>query len=70
MRGAIEKPAVNHRPALTTRREFGAFVRDLRDTTRAEPLTKLCARFGLLTWTRPSELRQAKWDQLDIEAAE
>lgn len=70
MRGAIERPAVNHRPALTTRREFGEFVRDLRDTTRAEPLTKLCARFGLLTWTRPGELRQAKWEQLDIEAAE
>ncbi len=70
MRGAIEKPTVNHRPALTTRREFGEFVRDLRDTTRADPLTKLCARFGLLTWTRPKELRQAKWDQFDIGAAE
>ncbi len=70
MRGAIEKHSVNHRPALTTRREFGEFVRDLRDTTRASPLTKLCARFGLLTWTRPKELRQAKWDQFDLEAAE
>ena len=70
MRGAIEKHAVNHRPALTTRREFGEFVRDLRDTTRADPLTKLCARFGLLTWTRPKELRQAKWDQFDMDAAE
>jgi len=70
MRGAIEKPGVKHRPALTTRREFGQFVRDLRDTTRADPLTKLCARFGLLTWTRPKELRQARWEQLDLEAAE
>ncbi|MBK8357933.1 MAG: tyrosine-type recombinase/integrase [Comamonadaceae bacterium] len=70
MRGAIEKYAVNHRPALTTRREFGEFVRDLRVTTRADPLTKLCARFGLLTWTRPKELRQAKWDQFDMDAAE
>lgn len=70
MRGAIEKHAVNHRPALTTRREFGEFVRDLRDTTRADPLTKLCARLGLLTWTRPKELRQAKWDQFDLEAGE
>ncbi|TBR71263.1 MAG: DUF4102 domain-containing protein [Nevskiaceae bacterium] len=70
MRGAIEKPGVKHRPALTTRREFGQFVRDLRDTTRADPLTKLCARFGLLTWTRPKELRQARWDQFDLEAAE
>ena len=70
MRGAIEKPAVKHRPALTTRREFGEFVRDLRDTTRAEPLTRLCARLGLLTWTRPGELRQAKWEQFDLEAVE
>jgi len=70
MRGAIEKHTVNHRPALTTRKEFGQFVRDLRDTTRADPLTKLCARLGLLTWTRPKELRQARWDQFDKEAQE
>ena len=70
MRGAIQKVVTNHRPALTTRREFGEFVRDLRDTSRADPLTKLCARFGLLTWTRPKELRQAKWDQFDMEACE
>lgn len=70
MRGAIEKHIVKHRPALTTRREFGEFVRDLRDTTRADPLTKLCARFGLLTWTRPKELRQAKWEQFDLDARE
>ena len=62
MRGALEKHTVTHRPALTTRREFGVLVRDLKETTRAEPLTKLCARFGLLTWTRPKELRQAKWN--------
>ena len=70
MRGAIEKPETTHRAALTTRREFGEFVRDLKATTRADPLTKLCARFGLLTWTRPGELRQAKWVQFDIEAKE
>jgi len=70
MRGAIEKHQVKHRPALTTRREFGEFVRDLKSTTRADPLTKLCARFGLLTWTRPKELRQAKWEQFDLAAAE
>ena len=70
MRGAIEKHDVQHRPALTTRREFGEFVRDLKDTARAEPLTRLCARFGLLTWTRPKELRQARWDQFDAQAAE
>jgi integrase len=70
MRGAIAKPSVTHRPALTTRREFGQFVRDLMDTNRADPLTKLCALFGLLTWTRPKELRQAKWEQIDQEQKE
>lgn len=70
MRDAIETVAVIHRPALTTKREFGKFLRDLKETTRAEPLTKLCARFGLLTWTRPGELRQAKWEQIDWEAHE
>jgi integrase len=70
MRGAIQKAKVKHRPALTTRREFGEFVRALRDTIRADPLTKLCARFGLLTWTRPKELRQAKWNQIDVVVAE
>lgn len=70
MRGAIEKHQTKHRPALTTKREFGQFLRDLLDTTRADPLTKLCARFGMLTWTRPKELRQAKWEQIDVAAAE
>ncbi len=70
MRGALEKHPVKHRPALTTRREFGEFLRDLRNTTRADPLTRLCARFGLLTWTRPGELRQARWEQIDVEASE
>ena len=70
MRGAIAKHTVRHRPALTTRREFGEFLCELRDTVRAEPLTRLCARFGVLTWTRPKELRQARWVQFDIEAAE
>lgn len=70
MRGALSKPPVRHRPALTTRREFGEFVRDLANTARADPLTRLCARFGLLTWTRPKELRQARWNQFDTDAAE
>lgn len=70
MRGAISKKPVKHRPALTTQREFAEFVRDLKNTNRAEPLTKLCARFGLLTWTRPKELRQAKWVQFDMDRCE
>lgn len=68
--GAIETPGVNHRPALTTRREFGEFVRDLRDYERCYPLTKQAARFAMLTWTRPKELRTARWEHFDMEAKE
>lgn len=70
MRGAIEKPMPHHRPALTTPTEFGKFLRDLKDTDQARPMTKLCARFGLLTWTRPKELRQARWEQISVDKRE
>jgi integrase len=67
MIGAIEQPPVTHRPALTTRREF---LRDRRTTATASPMTMAAERFGLLTWTRPGELRQGKWEQIDWEVKE
>jgi integrase len=70
LRGAIETPAVNHRPALTTRREFGEFARDLLAHDDCHPLTQLAARFAMLTWTRPKELRMARWEHIDFEARE
>lgn len=70
LRGAIETPAVKHRAALTTRREFGEFVRDLNAYPNAYPVTKLAARFAMLTWTRPKEMRLARWEHFDVEAKE
>lgn len=70
LRGALEVPPVNHRPALTTRREFGAFLRDLLTYKNCQPLTRLAARFAVLTWTRPVELRTARWEHFDIDARE
>lgn len=70
LRGALETPSVTHRPALTTRREFGEFVRDLRDYAHCYPLTKQAARFAMLTWTRPKELRTARWEHFDMERRE
>ncbi len=68
LRGAIETPATKHLAALTTYAEFGQFVRDLRDYSHSYPITKLAARFALLTWTRSQELRRARWEQFDVEA--
>ena len=69
LRGVIETPTVQHRPALTTRREFGEFVRDLKRYEGGYLLTKLAAQFALLTWTRPQEMRFARWEEFDLEAS-
>lgn len=68
--GAIEAPAVQHRPALTDRRTFGQFLRDLAAYTSADRLTLLATRLALLTFVRSGELRLARWDEVDFDAAE
>ena len=67
---AIVTPDVKHRPALTDRREFGAFLRDLRDYHAADALTLLATRLALLTFVRSQELRLARWEEIDFEARE
>jgi integrase len=68
--GALHKPAVNHRPAITERREFGAFLRDLRAATGYDPVTRHAAYFALLTFVRAQEFRFAKWEEIDWKAKE
>lgn len=70
LRGALEVPRVKHRPALTTRREFGEFLRNLLTYENCQPMTRLAARLAVLTWTRPVELRTARWEHFDLEARE
>ena len=68
--GAMQKPATNHRPAITERREFGAFLRDLRAATGFEPVTRYAAYFAMLTMVRAQEFRFARWEEIDVEASE
>lgn len=68
--GAMEKPATRHRPAITERREFGEFLRDLRGATRFEPITRYATYFALLTFVRAQEFRYARWEEIDFEARE
>jgi len=68
--GALAKPATTHRPAITERREFGAFLRDLREATGFGPVTRHAAYFALLTFVRPQEFRFARWEEIDLEARE
>lgn len=68
--GAIVPARVEHRPAITERRPFGQFLRDLREFQGADALTKLATRLALLTFVRSQELRYAKWDEVDAESRE
>jgi integrase len=68
--GAMQKPATKHRPAITERREFGAFLKDLRGATRFEPITRYAAYFAMLTMVRAQEFRFARWEEIDRDSAE
>lgn len=68
--GTLAKPATTHRPAITERREFGAFLRDLRAATRFDPVTRHAAYFAMLTMVRAQEFRFARWEEIDRNAQE
>jgi integrase len=70
LQGAMSTPKATHRPALTTAREFGQFVRDLKAYQSADELTLLATRLAMLTFVRSQELRLARWDEVDEEAKE
>jgi integrase len=68
--GALHKPEVSHRPAITDRRAFGAFLRDLREATGYDAVTRYAAYFALLTFVRAQEFRYARWEEIDWQAKE
>ena len=68
--GAMSKPATTHRPAITERRAFGQFLRDLREATGFDPVTRCAAYFAMLTMVRAQEFRFARWEEIDWEARE
>jgi integrase len=61
---------VQHRPAITEKRPFGQFLRDLCAFQGADALTILATRLALLTFVRSQELRLATWEEVDVEARE
>lgn len=68
--GAMSKPATTHRPAITERREFGKFLRDLRIADGFEPITRYACYFAMLTFVRAQEFRFARWEEIDWDAKE
>lgn len=68
LKGALKARAVQHYPTLK-RDEVGEFCRKLNDYT-GRPETRVAIRLLMLTFTRPGELRPAKWDEFDTEKRE
>ncbi|OBU02225.1 tyrosine-type recombinase/integrase [Morganella psychrotolerans] len=67
MAGALMPPRVTHRPALRLER-LPEFLTKL-DYYYGRRLTKLAIQFTLLTFSRSSEIRLARWSEFDTERA-
>jgi integrase len=65
--GVLKTRRVTHQPALP-REELPAFL-DQLDAYDGQPLTRLALNLLILTWTRPGELRGARWAEFDTEGA-
>ncbi|WP_413482993.1 tyrosine-type recombinase/integrase [Morganella psychrotolerans] len=67
MAGSLMPPRVTHRPALRLER-LPEFLTKL-DYYYGRRLTKLAIQFTLLTFSRSSEIRLARWSEFDTERA-
>ena len=69
LRGALPAPIVKHMAAFTEPKEIAELLRAIDGFTGS--FTVQCAlRLSPLVFTRPSELRMAKWADIDLESNE
>lgn len=68
LRGALTTPKVVPRAAVTEPEPFGALLRAI-DSYEGQPTTHAALRLLPLVFTRPGELRAAKWSEFDFERA-
>ena len=69
MRGALRPRNVVHRAAVLEPAKVGQLLRDIDEYYGYFPL--VCAlKLAPLVFTRPTELRAARWSEFDLEAAE
>ncbi len=68
LRGSTSPPKVTHRAAMTNLDDLGALLRAI-DGFDGQPTTRAALQLVALLFPRPGELRQAKWEEFDLEAA-
>lgn len=61
--GKLKKAKKRHFPALPFDQAF-RFMEDLRER---DTITALALRFGILTASRPGEVRKAEWSEIDLK---
>ncbi len=66
LRGALVTPKPKHRPAITDPVEFGGLLRSI-ESFKGQPTTKAALQLMALLACRPGELRNAKWDEFDLD---
>jgi integrase len=68
LKGAIATPKVKSRAAITDPVAFGGLLRAI-DLFKGQSTTKAALQLMAMLVPRPGELRQAKWDEFDLDAA-
>lgn len=69
LKGSLITPTVQHRPALTDPRDFGALLRAIEGFD-GQPTTLAALRLLPILFPRPGELRMAEWSEFDLEKGE
>ncbi len=68
LRGAIKSPKVRHHAAVTDPRQLGDLLRALW-TYRGGFVVASALKLAPLVFVRPGELRNAEWQEIDLDAA-
>jgi len=66
LRGIIVKPPEKHRAAVRLE-EVGELVQRIGEYEGRQPLTRLALKLTLLTFLRSTEIRGARWEEIDFE---
>jgi integrase len=69
LQGALPSPVVKHMAAFTEPKEIAELMRAI-DGFTGTLTVQMALRLSPLVFTRPSELRRAKWADIDLEAKE
>lgn len=68
LKGALTAAKTRQRAAVTDPREVGELMRALHGYS-GQPATRAALQILALTFVRPGELRNATWDELDLDGA-